>query len=156
MVIADNGKHLVTGGKHSTVAERVSIPYKAWARIKNIGDAITPYIVNTIAPGEPVLSTAKGPHLLGIGSIFHFANPQSQIWGSGILDPTKSSFNIIPSKIHAVRGKLTLERLRKMGYDVGDVPLGDPGILIGRLPEVRDAQVPVTRRASLVLLHRSS
>lgn len=56
------------------------------------------------------------------------------VWGSGFIGPPGLRDGRIeqparPLVVHAVRGRLTLERLRAMGVDVSRAALGDPGLL---------------------------
>ena len=108
---------------------RKILPYRSWNRIRNMGDAITPYILEAMFGFSPVFGAKEEPHLLATGSIYFLANSNSSFWGSGIQDPKNIKLpDISPEKIHAARGKLTVEFLRSKGFGLGDIPLGDPGI----------------------------
>jgi hypothetical protein len=98
---------------------------------RNNGDGITAYILRDSFGLQPVFGAHSAPHLLGIGSIFHLANQNSQMWGSGVLDPKYPFRDLQRSQIHAVRGEKTASWLRVHGLNDLDVPLGDPGFLIG-------------------------
>jgi hypothetical protein len=106
-----------------------------WNSIPNNGDAITSFLVRQIMNSDPVLSEGDQPHVLGVGSIFFMATPSSYIWGSGILDPTSPVPPFDVRKVRGLRGKLTRDLLRKNGFEVPDVPLGDPGVLVSRLSQ---------------------
>ena len=99
-----------------------------WNAIPNNGDAITSFFVQQIMNSDPVLSEGDVPHVLGVGSIFFMATPNSYIWGSGILDPTAPVPPFDVRKVRGLRGKLTRDLLRRQGFAVPDVPLGDPGV----------------------------
>lgn len=76
--------------------------------------------------------------------------PKSQqpvkVWGSGFLaypqevnapNPAPEQF-IAPMEIYALRGKLSQERCAKiLGKELGDIALGDPGLLAGRFFEYK-------------------
>jgi len=56
------------------------------------------------------------------------------VWGTGFIAPPGLRDGLVeqparPLVIHALRGRLTLERLRAMGEDVSGTALGDPGLL---------------------------
>ena len=67
-----------------------------------------------------------------IGSVIQFIGAESHVFGSGFL--SKKSIEIFKKKkpkltIHAVRGPLTANALREIGYRVPEV-YGDPAILL--------------------------
>lgn len=45
------------------------IPYRMFSPIRNLGDAINPYIIKSVTGVEPYFRKT-GKHLLGVGSIF--------------------------------------------------------------------------------------
>jgi hypothetical protein len=100
-------------------------------RVRNIGDAIAPYLLENVTGrlATPVRSTDL-PYILSIGSLIQTSTPQSFIWGTGLIHPSAGTGNPDPQRILAVRGKLAYAELVRNGIRVGDVPLGDPGILI--------------------------
>ena len=84
------------------------------------------------------------------------ATPQSHIWGSGILDPNMDCSQISPSQVHAVRGRLTYHLLKaKVGLTKA-IPLGDPGIFVDEIPEVRAyrSKAVKKRRVGVIPHHR--
>ncbi len=110
------------------------------------------YIVQGVLHASPVQVTWKQPHLLGVGSIFFLAKPTSYVWGSGMLRPY-AELKAPPSEnIRAVRGQMTLAHLRSLRPEIGELPLGDPGIFAdevlshyareGASPRYRAAVVP--------------
>lgn len=114
------------------------VRHRYYNKVRNLGDAITAPLLDRILGLVPVTVPRMHPHLLATGSIFFMANENSHIWGSGILDPAMNLDKVDPSKIHAVRGYETLKILRRRFSGLGDLPFGDPGILIDRLvPEHR-------------------
>lgn len=72
----------------------------------------------------------KQERLLSIGSVLHFSRTGDHVWGSGWNGkiPDKE-FKAKGLNVHAVRGPLTAEFLRKRGISVPDV-YGDPALLI--------------------------
>jgi hypothetical protein len=85
---------------------------------------------------EPVFVSDKEEHILCIGSIFFLAKQTSRIWGCGILHPSFDFGSLRPERISAVRGTLTRQILRDK-MNLCDVPLGDAGVLITKLPQVQ-------------------
>ena len=128
-------------------------PIRYWNRVKNIGDSINPYIIEALThrPARFELDP-NAEHLLGIGSVFFMATGGSHIWGAGIMDPSARYPNVDVERVHAVRGKLTESILQKDYGLSHDIALGDPGILIERVPEVARLlkSVKLKRRVGLI------
>lgn len=126
----------------------------------NFGDILSPYIVSSLTGKRIVYKSGYNgffncvkcvvkylllfklkkiqsilfpweKNLLCIGSILSLGNKHSIIWGSGFLS-NKKNFN--GGKIYAVRGKLTNNKLKNMGYE-GTTTFGDPAMLISLLVE---------------------
>lgn len=74
-------------------------------------------------------------HILGIGSILHFATQKSIVWGSGFISGTLlPKTDVLSSmRIAALRGEKTKEVLFPLNSFARNCPLGDPGIL---MPEI--------------------
>lgn len=112
------------------------LPLKYFHGTLNVGDVLNVYLTEAIS-GRTVrrVETDAVPHVLGVGSIMHFGSPNSWVWGSGVIDPNQpfDYAQLTASQICAVRGHKTLALLREKGLEVGDVPLGDPAIL---MPEI--------------------
>ena len=129
------------------------VSYRYWDKARNCGDAVTAYILRDVLGHVPVKVARDRPHLLATGSIFFLANPSSFIWGSGILHPGDRPKALDVARIPAVRGHRTLEVLKRWYPEMPDVPLGDPGVLVSRLPSLdtrpryRAALVPHRRSA---------
>lgn len=71
--------------------------------------------------------------MLAIGSILQYSVDGDHIWGSGWNGKLPDSmFKSKRLTIHAVRGPLTAEFLRKRGFSVPEI-FGDPALLIPRL-----------------------
>jgi Glycosyltransferase family 25 (LPS biosynthesis protein)/Polysaccharide pyruvyl transferase len=134
---------------------RPGLPIRYWNFVRNAGDQINPYIFETVAERTPYFAPQGAEHVLGIGSVFFMATPQSHIWGSGILDPNADCSQVVLSKVHAVRGKLTYGILKDRDGLSRAVPLGDPGIFADEIAEIR-AYLPnaqVKRRVGLIPHH---
>jgi hypothetical protein len=122
--------------QHSSEANLHPAPIRAsyFQRVRNIGDAVAPYLLENVT-GRPIISarSTDRPYILSIGSLLQVSTPQSFIWGTGLIHPSAGIGDPNPRRIHAVRGKLTYAELVRNGIRVGDIPLGDPGILIRQL-----------------------
>lgn len=105
------------------------LPYRMFCPVRNLGDAINPYLIKKISGAEPYFTGAE-KHLLGVGSIFFLINKSSFVWGSGLLKPDHNLIEIPTSQFKAVRGELTRKYLLDHGHDVGHIPVGDPGYLM--------------------------
>jgi len=117
-------------------------------RVNNIGDAVGPDLVSHLA-GRPTLysSDATRPRLFAIGSILGSVDANALVWGSGLMDPDQSPSQLAASNVFALRGKPTYARLREVGINVPDVPLGDPGILV---PALFDTSGPKRYRLGVI------
>ena len=110
----------------------------------NFGDEITVTILDRLFGLTAIPVAMELAELIGAGSILEnfwmeqewrkgqpfasAASPELHVWGSGfMLDDSKMKW---PQQVHvhSVRGRLSAERL-----DMGDVVLGDPGILASAL-----------------------
>lgn len=128
-----------------------------WDGIQNLGDLLSPYIVGKLS-GLPIkskklyLSGKKKQltlfldllcgritkrdfsktlfffekNILAIGSIIALGNKKSIIWGSGFMNQHETFRG---GKVYAVRGKLTNEKLKKIGFEGCEI-FGDPALLI--------------------------
>lgn len=103
-----------------------------YKRDNNFGDVVNPYLIpklfnvnlNWVPPASNV------PHVLAIGSIIQSANRSSSVWGSGFISST--SRPVYPSKVYAVRGPDTRDKLIKAGVQVPEI-YGDPALLLPRV-----------------------
>lgn len=101
---------------------------------KNWGDALSP-LLSSLISGKDVnhinpWDNSNTFRYYVIGSIIPPSSPNSEIWGSGIIKET-NYINVIPKKIHSVRGPLTREIFLKNGIDCPEV-YGDPALLYPR------------------------
>jgi pyruvyltransferase len=75
--------------------------------------------------------------LLAIGSIIHFAQDHSVVWGSGLNGSvTADNHKYTTLDVRAVRGPITRQFLASRGIEVPEV-YGDPGLLIDILTNGR-------------------
>ena len=70
-----------------------------------------------------------GPVHFCAGSILRLAPPGSVVWGSG-FGRGSHRFSPRPLDVRALRGTESLKKLRAEGLSIGDVPVGDPGLLL--------------------------
>lgn len=122
----------------------ISLHYFDSRRHPNFGDRLNVDLLRALT-GRPVrAATADDATHVCIGSLLEAflcraAEPPRgdsplAVWGSGFIGPPGLRDDRIerPARtlvVHAVRGRLTLERLRAMGVDVSRAALGDPGLL---------------------------
>lgn len=140
----------------------------------NFGDALCPVLVEKLSGKKVEYSHPRSAELIAVGSVLFagsalfvdksrlagiygigklflkgmdaFQRPLN-IWGSGFLMDTGASdvIKIRRVKISAVRGKRSLEILKRTGFvkpeEVENIALGDPGLLFPKLLQER----PTTR-----------
>lgn len=98
--------------------------------VGNVGDMLTPYIIEYLTGDRPVESCDKADRgkILSIGSIAEFIEDGDTVWGSGLIrpKPLKKKEDVT---ILCVRGRQTAHELEKIGYDVPDV-YGEPSLLM--------------------------
>lgn len=113
---------------------RSKVLLKQFVSTPNAGDLASAIIVSHVASCDVEVvgeAAAEAPNLIAIGSILHWADENSVIWGTGFIDETVT-LAARPKSVLAVRGPLTWERLRQQG--VSSPPIfGDPGVF---LPQV--------------------
>jgi len=112
-----------------------------WNRTPNLGDAISPIVVNYMLEQKEISvnkEIKERKHLYAIGSNLTSGIQDCCVWGSGIAN-VKSCYRLEKRKldIRLVRGPLTRIALQDYGYDVLEL-YGDPGIL---LPEIYNPTV---------------
>jgi len=118
----------MTSTEHESTLKPIQANY--FIRIPNVGDRINPTLISAISGRQCMLARSTDhPHLLAIGSMMASATPQSHIWGTGVMHPEYGIGVPLPSKIYALRGKLSHEALTSNGIKVKDIPLGDPAFL---------------------------
>lgn len=98
-----------------------------WTGEHNFGDLITPYLLRR-AGVAPLLKPARSADMVAVGSILEIlpSNFAGAVWGSGKMHEHVIT-HLPDAHIAAVRGRLTRDLL---GCPE-DLPLGDPGLLVG-------------------------
>ncbi|QQL45623.1 polysaccharide pyruvyl transferase family protein [Sulfuriroseicoccus oceanibius] len=100
-----------------------------WFDVENWGDALNPWLVERLSGSS--ISQVKIPcrmHYLAIGSVMDRVTQYSEVWGSGFIEEGQTLL-AHPVAVHAVRGPLTREALRKQGVECPEV-YGDPALLM--------------------------
>jgi pyruvyltransferase len=138
------------------------IVLKQFQRFPNAGDMASAVLIGRLLGEEIRLAGPEplsAPHLVGIGSILHWADRYSTIWGTGFVSADAHP-SAAPARILAVRGPLTAARLNALGISTPAL-VGDPGILapalfpppgvppsgIAVVPHYVDADAPFVERA---------
>lgn len=122
----------------------------------NVGDFLSVVVSKYLLERKGIkMFPHKTMRLSVIGSVIQFISAPTTVFGSGFLD--RRSIEIFRRKkprlkLLAVRGPLTLRALADMGYDVSDVVLGDPAVL---LPLIYTPQVRAKRYDYVVIPHYS-
>ena len=117
--------------KNRAKKNRVNLNY--WAGNPNLGDAISPVVVEDMLSlkGADLSKKVTGTkHLYAIGSVITAGIQDGTVWGSGILYTTLG-YRIKNRNldIRAVRGPVTRMMLMEYGYDVPEI-YGDPATLM--------------------------
>jgi pyruvyltransferase len=107
----------------------MTVLLKQYAEHPNAGDVASKIVVEFVTGGEAVTTGEQAcdmPNLIAIGSILHWADSNSRLWGCGLIGADVRLAHA-PHRIIAVRGPLTRQRLQQDGLAVPDL-IGDPGI----------------------------
>jgi pyruvyltransferase len=130
---------LLTANKcTSGCAQRILL--KQYSERLNAGDQASAPVVSYLScrPVEVIGETAvDAPNLVAIGSILHWADRNSIVWGSGLINEN-IKLAVKPKSVLAVRGYLTWEKLKQQGIDSPQI-FGDPGVF---LPWLYPKQAP--------------
>lgn len=130
-------------------ASRKEINLHYWPE-NNFGDVLNVFIPCDLFDTKVRFSKPREAEAAFIGSILDayllprlnlnqslkkYLKKRVKVWGSGFIKPDDSPMTTLRRfDVRAVRGKLTKERLEKyMGKKLGNIPLGDPGLLAARL-----------------------
>ena len=117
----------------------------------NFGDLLSINIIEKVFGKKVVYSPPDSCDLISIGSILEkficykrsrdlkylfakYFSPELKVWGSGFIEADENDNDCFTRKMHffALRGKLSLERVRKFyknGKKLNETVPGDPGIL---------------------------
>lgn len=117
--------------------ERLMSPslYRGQFKFGNFGDEASEQLVSKLLKSTPRAPLPGERKLLAIGSVLHRANSGDIIWGSGLK--SEDALAEHPGGdilVTAVRGPMTLDVLKKAGWDTSHVSeLFDPGVLMQHL-----------------------
>ena len=131
----------------------MAIPLYYWNDMSNFGDRLNEDVCRMLYREEPIWASPKRCRAVFIGSVLEkfiygrehwsidalwikYFRSKVAVWGSGFIkEPTKIDEKLMRRlDIHAVRGELTLNRLRRLtGKALSDVAIGDPGLLASKL-----------------------
>ena len=87
-----------------------------WNNNINFGDQLNKFIIEKLSGQKVNLINEyyNKLHYMCIGSILHFANKNTVVWGSGLISNDKKYLpKSVPKKIHSIRGPLTKQYLQK-------------------------------------------
>ena len=119
--------------------KKTKINFYRYPHPNNVGDTLTPEILNFFAPDFEFkqVNREDSNKLIAVGSIMHVIKPGDTIWGSGIIRENERFPQARNCKFLAVRGKLTRNIIIRDGGKVPEI-YGDPAILLPRMfiPEV--------------------
>lgn len=101
-----------------------------WHCSINFGDQLNPYLIEKMWNMESIKVSEgdESPHIMMLGSILNEANDGTIIAGAGLVAEDRI-FTGNP-KFIGLRGKLTKAILKERGFNVDDVFLGDPSVLL--------------------------
>ena len=100
-----------------------------WCPLANVGDRLTPWIVEKITGAHPTFAEGErdGRIMVAAGSILNWARSGNVVWGAGLASFTDE---VDPDcEIAAVRGPLSRARALAAGCRCAAV-YGDPGLLL--------------------------
>lgn len=102
----------------------------------NFGDYLSRVVVDAMTATRGVRleqETRQSHHMLAIGSVLHYAQPGTIVWGSGINGrPGQDKPGSTEIDVRAVRGPHTRAVLDGLGIKVPEI-YGDPALLLPRL-----------------------
>jgi pyruvyltransferase len=122
----------------------LTIRVKQFTDVPNAGDRASSLVASYVARDDVRVigeDPCAEPNLIGIGSILHWADARSVIWGTGFISET-IGLAAAPKAIAAVRGHLTRERLERLGIRCPPA-VGDPGVFIPDLFPPRTRTIPL-------------
>ncbi len=119
----------------SATMDDLSLATYWWTREPNFGDCLTPALLAEFGI-QAQLTGPRSAEFFGIGSILEHIPEMTRatIFGAGFMS-AESRRNFASATILALRGRLSVQRIRR---DVGQIALGDPGILFSKTTAARD------------------
>ena len=118
-------------------SEHKKVNLEWWAVEVNLGDAISPIIVDWVLNKKGINRNgiiSKTTHLMAVGSLLGMRRFDATVWGSGVLSlgmvmRVNSQSRYRKYDVRAVRGPLTQQVIKFAGYSCPDI-FGDPAILM--------------------------
>ncbi len=111
----------------------MKIRLKQFTDQPNAGDVASAIIVSELGNTQVNVVGEEPcgvPNLIAIGSILHWSDADSIIWGAGLI---REALPVTPPRaIYAVRGLLTRDELHAQGVNCPEV-IGDPAVLMAHL-----------------------
>lgn len=106
-----------------------------WTDIPNFGDRLTPHLLRRFSGVEPVHSALEGAKVVTVGSVLEQVPASWEGWIAGAGKIARDSkLTLDKAQVLGVRGPLSAEGL-------GDVAIGDPGLLAPDLVQVETRDV---------------
>ena len=133
--------------------DRVNLDY--WLESDNLGDTLTPVIVNHLLSKKNIDPDKKVrgiKHLFAVGSVITAGIQDGTVWGSGILN-ARLGYRLKGRKldIRSVRGPFTRTYLADYGFEAPAV-YGDPAIF---MPEIYTPPIKVEKKYKYgVVMHK--
>lgn len=124
----------------------------------NFGDMLNVWLLESLFGIKATWASVEDCNYLCIGSLLHnlpkpklslrrkiykFVKPSISVWGTGFINQSPSSYKTLLRKVrvYAVRGKITLNRLKEYrNVKFKHRVLGDPGLLANRLIDVNKVE----------------
>lgn len=148
----------------------MSVSLYYWNDMPNFGDRLNEDICRFLTGSDPVWASPKRCRAAFIGSILEkfiyrrkrwtadalwikYFRAKVDVWGSGFIKSPETSGERLMRRLNvrAVRGRVTLERLRGLtGLDLDDVAVGDPGLLASK---IYPAKSPAFRICGIIPHH---
>ncbi|MCK9154708.1 MAG: polysaccharide pyruvyl transferase family protein [Paludibacteraceae bacterium] len=117
-----------------------------WCLSSNVGDQLTPYLVEKISGKKCVFCDQNSRVLkyVVVGSILNWEIKNAVFWGTGIAD---SKDNIGIKDIRSVRGYISKTAAMNFGNDCYTASVGDPALI---LPKIYSSDVKKTNSLAIV------
>lgn len=131
-----------------------------WSGSVNLGDNLANVILDWMLARKEIENNNLNRivHLMTVGSLIGANMFDAVVWGSGLMNIRNLS-NLIRNSdtvkydIRAVRGPLTKDILQQVGYDVSNVIIGDPGVL---LPLMYTSSYSIKKYSYTVIPHHAN
>jgi pyruvyltransferase len=138
----------------------MALTLKQWTELPNAGDVFSARVTAHLTGLQVEIAgeaPCRRPNLIGAGSILHWADKRSTVWGAGFADE-RGRPRQRPHRVLAVRGTWTARRLAQLGLP-SPTALGDPGVFapdvfpsseprsgLGIVPHYADREEPWVQR----------